>query len=69
MAFAPDGTLFVGMTNRGWGGRAPADGLARVRFTGVTPMEMHSVHLLQQGFEVTFTQPIDPATLPAPADV
>ncbi|MEQ8767772.1 MAG: DUF1080 domain-containing protein [Planctomycetota bacterium] len=58
LRFAPDGSLFIGMTNRGWGGQAPADGLARLRWTGVVPMEMKSVHLLQTGFEVTFTEPI-----------
>ena len=69
VAFAPDGTLFAGLTNRGWGGLEPADGIARVRWTGVTPMEMESVHLLQQGFEVRFTRPLDPERLPTPADV
>jgi glucose/arabinose dehydrogenase len=69
VAFAPDGTLFAGLTNRGWGGLEPADGIARVRWTGVLPMEMESVHLLQTGFEVTFTKPLDPARLPAAEDV
>ena len=32
--FARDGTLFVGMTNRGWGGLSPGHGIARVRWTG-----------------------------------
>ncbi len=67
--FAEDGTLFVGMTNRGWGGHTPADGLARVRFTGVTPMEMLSVHLVSDGFEVTFTEPLDPASIPSPESI
>ncbi|MEM7309937.1 MAG: family 16 glycoside hydrolase [Planctomycetota bacterium] len=56
--FAPDATLFVGMTNRGWGGLPPASGLARIRWTGVTPMEIEGVHLLQRGFEVKFTKPL-----------
>jgi len=65
VAFAPDGSLFCGLTNRGWGGLAPADGIARVRWTGETPLEIESVHLLQRGFELRFTQPLDPARLPA----
>lgn len=69
VAFGPDGTLFAGLTNRGWGGLEPADGIARVRWTGVTPMEMESVKLLQRGFEVRFTKPLDPERLPEPADV
>ena len=58
VVFAPDGTLFCGLTNRGWGGLSPTHGIARVRWTGVTPMEMERVHLLQRGFEITFTQPV-----------
>lgn len=54
--FAPDGTLFAGLTNRGWGGLPPADGIARIRWSGETPMEMLTVHLLQDGFEITFTK-------------
>ncbi len=33
--------------------------MARIEFTGVTPMEIHSVHLLgKQAFELTFTKPL-----------
>jgi len=67
--FAPDGTLFAGLTNRGWGGLSPADGIARLRWTGVLPMEMHTVHLLQDGFEITFTQPVAEDVTIAPDDV
>ncbi|MBL4771340.1 MAG: DUF1080 domain-containing protein [Planctomycetes bacterium] len=56
--FAPDGTLFCGMTNRGWGGLAPASGVARVRWTGKTPTEFQSVHLQQDGFKVRFSAPL-----------
>ena len=59
--FAPDGTLFAGLTNRGWGGLAPSSGVARVRWTGKTPFEMKSVHLLQDGFAVALTKPVDAA--------
>ncbi|MHC5210283.1 MAG: family 16 glycoside hydrolase [Planctomycetota bacterium] len=65
VAFAPDGSLICGITNRGWGGLAPGHGLARVRWTGELPMEMHSVHLLQDGFEIAFTRPIAPDAVPA----
>jgi glucose/arabinose dehydrogenase len=58
VAFASDGTLFCGFTNRGWGGLAPAEGIARVRWTGKTPFEMKSVHLLQDGFDVEFTKAV-----------
>jgi glucose/arabinose dehydrogenase len=62
---APDGSLLCGLTNRGWGGKSPADGLARVRYTGRTPLEVHSVQLLDEnsgegdhGFELVFTRPV-----------
>ena len=69
VAFAPDGTLFVGMTNRGWGGLPPADGIARIRWTGALPMEMASAHLLQDGFEIAFTKPLAPGLELEPAHV
>lgn len=55
---APDGTLLVGLTSRGWGGAGPAHGISRVRYRGVPPFEMHSVHLLQDGFRIRFTRPV-----------
>jgi len=58
IAFAPDGTMVVGLTNRGWGGAPPADGLARVKWTGRVPMEMEHVRLEQDGFLVSFTLPL-----------
>lgn len=57
--FAPDGTLFAGMTNRGWGGQSPPDGVARIRPTKRKPMEIQEVHLRNDGFDVTFTQPVN----------
>lgn len=63
--FASDGTLFLGLTNRGWGGLSPADGIARVRWTGEIPFEIADVELLdpaqhagQRGFRLTFTRPL-----------
>ncbi len=58
LLFAPDGTLFAGLTDRGWGGQAPNSGIARLRWTGVVPMEVQRVHLLQDGFELAFTKPL-----------
>ena len=58
LLFGDDGTLLAGLTNRGWGGLSPADGLTSIRWTGRTPLEMHNVHLLQDGFEIDFTLPL-----------
>lgn len=67
VAFGPDGTLFCGLTNRGWGGKPPADGLARIRPTGREPLEIANVRLAEDGFEVSFTQELPEA--PAASDV
>ncbi len=57
--YGPDGTLYAGMTNRGWGGLAPGSGIARVKYNGVLPLEMQSAHLIDHGFEITFTKPLE----------
>jgi hypothetical protein len=60
LAFGPDGALYVGQTNRGWGsvGGRPY-GLQRISFAGKMPLEIHSVKLTKTGFDLIFTQPID----------
>lgn len=65
---AEDGTVFVGGTNRGWGssGSQPFT-FERVRWTGKTPFEIQSMTATQDGFDLTFTSPIDPATASDPA--
>lgn len=62
LKFAPDGTLFVAQTNRGWGsvGGRP-HGLQRLVFTGQTPFEIQTMRVTSEGWKVTFTQPIDAA--------
>jgi hypothetical protein len=51
------------MTNRGWGssGGKPY-GLQRLVYTGVTPFEIHAMKLTKDGFDLTFTKPLDAAT-------
>jgi glucose/arabinose dehydrogenase len=56
--YGPDNTLYVGMTNRGWGGLAPGSGIARIKFNGELPLEMKNAHLVKDGFEITFTKPL-----------
>lgn len=58
VCFAPDGTLFAGLTNRGWGGAGKAHGIARLRFTGMAPFAMQRVELRPGGFAFTFTEPL-----------
>jgi hypothetical protein len=62
LAFAPDGSLYAGQTNRGWGSvGGKSYGLERLVYTGVAPFEIHSMRLTKQGFDLTFTQPLAPA--------
>jgi hypothetical protein len=59
----PGGAMFVGGTNRGWGSRGGRPfSLQRLDWTGRVPFEILTVHALRDGFELTFTQPVDPAT-------
>jgi hypothetical protein len=68
MRFAPDGSLLVGLTDRGWGSRgAWRDGLERVTFTGATPFEILAVRAKPEGFELELTADADPASAADPA--
>ena len=58
VAFAPDGSLVCGLTNRGWGGLAPGSGVKRIRWTGELPLEMRHVRIAPDGFDIEFTKPI-----------
>jgi len=60
MAFAEDGSLFVGETNRGWGSAGEAnEGLQRLVWNGTLPFEMRTVKAMPDGFEIEFTKPVD----------
>lgn len=64
MEWAQDGSMFVGETNRGWNSLGSrAYGFERLVWTGRTPFEVLKMEALSGGFRVTFTQPIDPASL------
>jgi glucose/arabinose dehydrogenase len=63
MLFAPDGSMFVGGTNRGWGSRGQRPfSLQRMDWTGKVPFEVMDIHAKLDGFELTFTKPVDPKT-------
>lgn len=68
MCFAPDGSLMVGQTNRGWGslGGKPY-GLQRIAYDGKEPFEIHHVTLTKDGFDLVFTKPLDPQSVGAKA--
>ncbi len=60
LGFAPDASLFVFGTDRGWGARGGKPfALQRLVWQGQTPFEIHEMHARKDGFEFTFTKPID----------
>ncbi|MFU7561714.1 hypothetical protein [Stieleria sp. JC731] len=59
----PQGSLFVGGTNRGWGSVGSRDfAVERLDWTGKTPFEILAMRLQSDGFELEFTEPIDVQT-------
>ena len=63
LAFGPDGNLYVGGCQRTWAAVAPLEAaLERVSFTGKVPFEIREARARVDGFELVFTQPVDPAT-------
>lgn len=63
LAFAPDGSLWVGQNAHGWAGE---EGIQRIVYTGKPPLDIHTMRLTPQGFELTFTQPVDAAAAANP---
>jgi hypothetical protein len=57
LAFAPDGSLWVGQI--GFGGWAGESGLQRIVFTGKNPMDIYSMSLTDNGFDLRFTDVAD----------
>ena len=63
-----EGRLFVGGSDRGWGARGGKPYcFEKLEWTGQVPLEIHEVRARPDGFEITFTQPIDPKTAADPA--
>jgi cytochrome c551/c552 len=58
--FGLDGSMFVGMTSRGWGSTGKDNfGLQRLVWNGLTPFEVNTIHAKSDGFEISFTQAVD----------
>lgn len=63
LEFTLDGSMFVGGTNRGWGSRGNKPfSLERLNWTGKVPFEIQEMHARPDGFELVFTEPVDPET-------
>lgn len=62
-----DGSVFVGLTNRGWSSLGSASyGLQRLVWTGKIPFEIKEVHAESDGFQLSFTKPVDLQTAADP---
>jgi len=65
--FGADGSLLVGGTSRGWGSRGNKPfSIERLVWTGKVPFEIHEMRAKPDGFELTFTKPVDPAVAAKP---
>lgn len=60
--FGPDGSLFVaGCAKRGWASRGPKPfHLDRIRWNGKLPFEVQTVRIWRGGFDITFTEEVEP---------
>ena len=57
------GQLFVGGSARGWPTRSPTRyALQRLDWTGETPFEVRTMRIQPDGFELEFTETVDPGT-------
>ena len=64
-AFDQEGSLWIGQTlHRGWVGQA---GIQRVKWKGVVPLDVLSMKVTEDGFNLAFTRPVNPATAGNPA--
>lgn len=67
LAQGHDGSVFAGLTNRGWSSLGTASyGLQRLVWTGAVPFEIQQMRATNNGFELVFTQPVDPQTASDP---
>lgn len=63
LEMTPNGSMFVGGTNRGWGSTgAEPFAIERLDWTGKVPFEIKEMKAKPDGFELTFTKPIDKAS-------
>ncbi len=63
MAQGLDGSMLVGLSNRGWSSLGPASyGLQRLVWTGKMPFEIKEMRAQSDGFDLVFTKPVDPET-------
>ncbi|MEM7390770.1 MAG: hypothetical protein AAF492_00360 [Verrucomicrobiota bacterium] len=63
LCFGRDGSLFAGLSNRGWSSLGSASyGLQRLQWSGETPFAIKEMRARADGFELILTQPVEPAS-------
>lgn len=68
MGQGTDGSVFVGLSNRGWSSLGTASyGLQRLVWTGRTPFDIQEMRARSDGFELLFTKPVNATTAANPA--
>ncbi|HYF36253.1 MAG TPA: hypothetical protein VD994_13245, partial [Prosthecobacter sp.] len=64
-----DGQLFAGGSDRGWGAKGGKPYcFEKLEWTGKVPFEVHEIRAKPDGFELTFTGPVDAAAAANPAN-
>jgi azurin len=60
MKWGLDGSMFVGMTSRGWSSTGKENfGLQRIVWTGKVPFEIKTIKSMPDGFAIEFTEPVN----------
>lgn len=60
MVWGEDNSMFVGMTSRGWSSTGgELYGLQQLVWNGTVPFEIKEIHAMPDGFELTFTKPVN----------
>lgn len=60
LVMSPDGSLWVGQTDRGWGATGGKEfGIQTLTWSGKVPFEIKAMHLANEGFDLAFTKQID----------
>ncbi|MCA9246046.1 MAG: c-type cytochrome [Planctomycetales bacterium] len=68
-AIAPDGDLYIGsIRDSAWGAGQNVGEIVRAKFNGNLPPGIAEVQTLDNGFEISFTSPVDSAKLAAVAN-
>lgn len=60
IVFGKDGSIYVGKTQLSWAG---GKGIVRIKWKGKPYAQLEKIKALPKGFELVFSQAIDPATL------